>query len=149
MRPSLPIGFLAFLSILWTGCKSSETVERPDQPVLETHPDPIQFVSTSDTVRADSRPDPVQTSNAQVDDEIRYMVQIGAFKDPINASRVQALARERFRVPVVNDYQPFLKLYQTRIGFFRTEEEADKFRQRMQREFPKDYRDAWIVQLLR
>ena len=77
------------------------------------------------------------------------MVQIGAFKDPQKASRVQTVARERLHMPVLNDYHAALDLYQIRIGFFETYEAAQGFRLRMQKEFPTDYNDSWIVQLKR
>ena len=77
------------------------------------------------------------------------MVQIGAFKDPQKASRVQTVARERLHMPVLNDYHTALDLYQIRIGFFETYEAAQNFRIRMQKEFPTDYEDSWIVQLKR
>lgn len=77
------------------------------------------------------------------------MVQIGAFKDPYNASRIQTLARARYRIPVLNDFHPVYGLYQIRIGFFETVEAARGFRDRLRQEFPNDYADSWVVQLKR
>jgi hypothetical protein len=42
-----------------------------------------------------------------------------------------------------------LKQYQIRIGFFETFDEAEKFLRRQKSEIEDDYKDAWIVQLLR
>jgi cell division septation protein DedD len=75
------------------------------------------------------------------------MVQIGAFKDAQNASRIQALARERYHQPVFNDYNTAISLYQIRLGFFETREAAREFRDRMAREFPEEYKDSWVAQL--
>jgi cell division septation protein DedD len=77
------------------------------------------------------------------------MVQIGAFKVARNASRVQTTARSRYHLPVLNDYNTAHALYQIRIGFFETKDDAYKFRQQMQLEHPADYKDAWVVQLRR
>jgi cell division septation protein DedD len=83
------------------------------------------------------------------DIQIRFTVQIGAFKDPHNASTVQSKARKRFRLPVLNDYLSGAGLYQIRIGFFESRAGAHAFRQQMIQEYPDDYKDAWVVQLKR
>ena len=77
------------------------------------------------------------------------MVQIGAFKDPKNASRMQVTARQRYHLPVLNDYNTKYALYQIRIGFFESREAAQTFRQQMSQEHPHDYKDSWVVQLKR
>jgi len=81
--------------------------------------------------------------------QIRYMVQIGAFKDPHRASEVQAEARKRYKMPVLNDYHAALGLYQIRLGFFVSRVSAHEFRQRMIKDYPAEYRDSWVVQLKR
>lgn len=83
------------------------------------------------------------------DIQIRYMVQIGAFKDPQYAAAVQTAARDRYHLPVLNDFNTSHALYQIRIGFFETREDAYNFRQKMRKDFPGDYKDAWVVQLKR
>ncbi len=77
------------------------------------------------------------------------MVQVGAYKDPQNANTVQVAARERYHLPVLNDYHTVLGLYQIRIGFFETREAAQDFLGKMQHDYPSDYKDSWIVQLKR
>jgi hypothetical protein len=77
------------------------------------------------------------------------MVQIGAFKDPQLATGVQTRARERYHLPVLNDYNILVGLYQIRIGFFETRDAANDFKARMMKAFPEDYKDAWVVQLKR
>jgi hypothetical protein len=77
------------------------------------------------------------------------MVQIGAFKDPHLATAVQSSARQRFHMPVLNDYNIQVGLYQIRLGFFETRSSAHAFRRKMAAEYPADYKDSWVVQLTR
>jgi cell division septation protein DedD len=112
----------------------------PSKMVFETRTDTVALQKTQlDSIGAH------RTRELQV----RYMVQIGAFKDPQYASAVQTTARERYHKPALNDYNTTLALYQIRIGFFETKTDAYAFRQRMRREYPNDYKDAWVVQLKR
>ncbi len=106
----------------------------------------MEFESQTDTVNAVHTEEGAQrVSGGQP--QIRFMVQIGAFRDPHLASNVQNTARQRFKLPVLNDYNTQLSLYQIRIGFFVTREAALAFREQMQRNFPGDYTDSWLVQL--
>lgn len=135
------------------GCGSTEEVQEaampPPRPPIREEPARMEFQSKTDTV------DVMQTGRADSanapghEPRIRFMVQIGAYRDPRLAAAVQTLARDRYRMPVLNDF--FLKdgLYQIRIGFFETRGAAMEFRARMQKEFQEDYRDAWVVQLRR
>lgn len=118
----------------------------------------IPAPQAAQTLRLETRTDTIQTErnampgvrNGDTErDTIRFMVQIGAFKNPRNASKVQQEARTRFRLPVVNDYHTKYSLYQIRIGFFVTRDEAEVFRKKLQREYPGDYSDAWVVTLRR
>jgi len=52
-----------------------------------------------------------------------------------------------YRMPVLNDYLAGAGLYQIRIGFFESRENARTFQQQMKREYPSEYGDSWIVQL--
>jgi cell division protein FtsN len=107
----------------------------------------VQFRTRTDTVAVVHSTTPDSTAPAGGTQTLRYMVQIGAFKDPQLATAVQAAARQRYQLPVLNDYNPLVGLYQIRIGSFSSREEAIEFKNQMQREFPIDYRDSWIVQL--
>jgi cell division septation protein DedD len=136
------------------GCGSTEE-EVYDSPPPPAAPPPQQtqqklgFETRVDTVKTVSQADRPGTAEVPHEQQIRYMVQIGAFKDARNASRIQRIARERYHLPVVNDYHPRLGLYQIRIGFFETRERAMVFRHQMQSGFPSEYKDAWVVQLKR
>lgn len=109
----------------------------------------MEFETKTDTVAMEkTHLDSVATHEGR-DIQIKYMVQIGAFRDPNLATAVQTAAREGYHLPVLNDFNPAYGLYQIRIGFFETREDAHEFRQRMQRDYPSDYKDAWVVQLKR
>ncbi len=154
MKALLRTMLLAPVLVL-VGCGSTEeaaqTPAPPPPPVpaaQEVRPKP-DFETRTDTVAAVRRTSGARANPSHHTPQIRFMVQIGAFKDPENASRVQTLARERYHLPVVNDYHTKLALYQIRIGFFETRSEADVFRARMKQEHPTEYSDSWVVQLKR
>ncbi len=140
--------------LLLIGCGTSEETAQTPPPnppaptVQQAQPKP-DFETRTDTVAARRKATDTSVPASHRDLQIRYMVQIGAFKDPANASAVQTAARQRYHMPVVNDYHTKLSLYQIRIGFFETRGAAETFRERMKREFPKDYTDSWVVQLKR
>jgi cell division septation protein DedD len=141
------------LTVTLPGCGS--TVEQaapapPASPAPQTErPEGMQFRTRADTVTA-LHPAETGTVGAQGKTaQVRFMVQIGAFKDPKHASAVQAAARKRYRMPVLNDYLAGPGLYQIRIGFFESHENARTFQQQMKREHPSQYEDSWIVQLKR
>ena len=106
------------------------------------------FETRTDTVVAEgedpadeSKPKPAEARGAQ------YTVQIGAFKNAKLAGTTQALARQRYLLPVVNDYHMQRRRYQVRIGFFDTHEAAKEFCAQMKKEFPAEYKNAWVAQL--
>jgi hypothetical protein len=123
-------------------------------PVLlpETPPPqpPPRFDTQTDTVfvtRESEQDAAVDSGLANPD--VRFMIQIGAYHDPQNASVAQNLARERYHLPVLNDYTARIGLYQIRIGFFETRGAAHEFLVTMQTGFPQDYKDSWVTQLKR
>ena len=128
--------------------EESQEVPPPSPPVVQQAPR-LGFKTHTDTVYSQKSRTSTPSGVAGRERQIRFMVQIGAFKDPQNASRIQTLARQRYHLPVLNDYHPTLALYQIRIGFFETREAAYTFRGRMHKEFPADYKGAWVVQLKR
>lgn len=140
--------------LLGAGCGSTEEAEEaadplPPPPVWQPADPPVSFQTQTDTVVSATplnQPKPVVASR---NTELRFTVQVGAFKDAHNASRVQALTRQRCAVPVLNDFNTEIGLYQIRVGFFETREAAQAFRQQLVADYPEDYRDAWIVQLTR
>ncbi len=75
------------------------------------------------------------------------MVQIGSYTESKNASTVQSRARKRFQRPVVKEYSTAKRRYQIRIGFFDTELAAKEFRLRLIKEYPEEYKGAWVVRV--
>jgi cell division septation protein DedD len=150
------IVLIAIPLLYLSGCGSAEeTTEQlppPPQPAVAVKP-PVQekpvFETRTDTIAAVRKSERHPGGTSRREPQIRFMVQIGAFKDPQNASQVQTTARQRYHLPVLNDYHTKLGLYQIRIGFFETREAAQTFRSQMMREFPTDYKDTWVVQLKR
>jgi cell division septation protein DedD len=144
------IACLLWAASLIAGCGTTEELP-PAAPSTQQQAEPpkMRFETETDTVdtfRAVESPTPVHTER---EDLIRFMVQIGAFKDPEHASIVQVRARERYRMPVLNDYHTKLGLYQIRIGFFESRDTAIAFLKKMQIDYFEDYKDSWIVQLKR
>jgi cell division septation protein DedD len=132
------------------GCGSVEqSGQTPPPPTPEQPAHTLGFETRTDTVyteQVSARHDGGSESRLP---QIRFMVQIGAFKDPENANRIQEIARERYHLPVINDFNASHSLYQIRIGFFESRQDAHDFKKRMQNEHPMEYRDAWVVQLKR
>jgi len=138
-----------------SGCGSAEeasVAQPPAHPQQHTAPAPtrrLEFETRTDTVTALHGTERRAPGTPGREVQIRYMVQIGAFKDPHRASEVQAEARKRYKMPVLNDYHAALGLYQIRLGFFVSRVSAHEFRQRMIKDYPAEYRDSWVVQLKR
>ena len=141
------------LAVFLPGCGSTEEPAarpQPVQPAPETAPPRgVQFNTRADTVTALHAAEHGTVGGGGRTAQIRFMVQIGAFKDPHHASAVQAEARKRYHMPVLNDYLAGSGLYQIRIGFFETRETARVFQLQMRRDYPAQYNDSWIVQLKR
>ena len=135
------------------GCGSTEEAGEspppPGTPASQQTQQKLGFETRIDTVKTVSEGERAGIAEAPRERQIRFMIQIGAFKDALNASRIQGIARERYHLPVLNDYHTRFGLYQIRIGFFETREQAMVFRQQMQSGHPSDYKDAWVVQLKR
>ncbi len=136
------------------GCGSTEQTAEiseplPPAPPSAFQPPPVAFESSVDTIDASKREEGALVDTVTADTGIRFAVQIGAFKDPKNASALQALARERHTVPVLNEFDPAFSLYQIRVGAFLTRAEARDFLLTMQSRFPGEYRDSWVVECKR
>jgi cell division septation protein DedD len=148
------------LPLILSGCGSAEEAVEEAPPPAEPRaqsftpaqdppPRKVEFETRTDTVTATHAGALTPAGNPARGAQIRYMVQIGAFKDPKNASTVQAETRRRYHVPVLNDFNSPRGLYQIRLGFFESRESASAFRQKMIDEYPLEYKDSWVVQLKR
>ncbi|MBX2992859.1 MAG: SPOR domain-containing protein [Bacteroidetes bacterium] len=144
----ISIGSLLFgLALLVVSCRSTDTrwlEERPEPPAQDEQ---TTFVTQTDTVTALGAEQAAAPSTPHGSIPVRFTVQIGSYRNSRYASEVQILARERFSLPVVNDYNTTRRLYQIRIGFFETDKHAAEFLTRLRTEYPYDYKDAWIVQI--
>jgi cell division septation protein DedD len=146
--------FLASLA-LFSDCGSTD--ETTDESTPPPPPPPPVVKPAEPTVSFDARTDTVTSAppalNRPVVEQrqsgMQYLVQIGAFRDAENATRVQNAARERLKVAVLNDYNTLIGMYQIRAGFFDTREAAAAFRDRIVKDYPEEYGDSWIVQLVR
>lgn len=142
-----------------SGCGTTE--ESVDEGIEPASPQPaeqrvttapskgLEFETRTDTVTALKGAERPTAETPSRGTQVRYMVQIGAFKLPHNASTLQTETRKRYGMPVLNDYHAGLGLYQIRIGFFDSRESARTFRQRLIEEHPAEYNDSWVVQLKR
>lgn len=115
-------------------------------PAPAPPPPPVEFVTKVDTVDAARTEEPAPADSVLASDEARFCVQVGAFREPQNAGAAQANARERYGLPVRNEFNERAGLYQIRIGAFLTRDEARALLLRMQAEHPADYRDSFIIQ---
>jgi cell division septation protein DedD len=151
MRP-----FIALLAgaLLAAGCAATDsTVQETAAPaavpaVTPAPPPPSELVARVDTIEAAGLTE-VTADSTLAEGEVRFSVQIGAFKEPANASAAQTRARERYPFPVLNEFQEHAGLYRIRIGSFATREEAQAHLQRMKTDFPADYKHSFILQLTR
>ena len=145
----------ACILLLLGGCGTTAEVDElqeqiPEPPAVQpAHPPAMQLETRTDTVDAVHGAGHALENAKSREPQVKFMIQIGAFKDPHNASTVQMLARDRYHLPVLNDYNTTSGLYHIRIGVFETRESAYAFRQKMLAEHPDAYRDSWVVQLKR
>ena len=146
------VSFSIFVVVILVvaGCGSSENVDKNWlYPSVDTAAQPRKttFETRTDTVTTESAKQHAELSSPYNSAPVRFMVQIGSFKEAKYASTVQAVARERYRLPVVNDYNTARRRYQIRIGFFETEQTANEFLLKLRTDYPQEYKDAWVVQL--
>ena len=90
---------------------------------------------------------PLYNTQATSGDSIpngNFSVQIGSFKMPDNAGRIVALAKERFTQPVYLFLDKNDNSYKIVIGNFSSKDDARKFRDQMEQQYPNDYDHAWV-----
>ncbi len=148
-----PIVLILLAASSLVGCGAAEQIQEPTTPPPMPSPKEevmrMEFKSKTDTIDVMQTGRPESAGIPGRESEIRFMVQIGAFRTPPLAAAVQTLARNRYHMPVLNDFVLKAGLYQIRIGFFETRAAANAFRAKMQKEYPEEYKDAWVVQLRR
>jgi cell division protein FtsN len=150
MRPTLVTALCMTVSLLSAACGPSSVSEREwmNIPPMDTTRTSQSFETRTDTVFAKGeKPEERTASRATDATRVQYTVQVGSFKTATHAATIQARARQRYHLPVVNDYDSQRRRYRVRIGFFDTNEEALQLCGKLKKEFPEDYKDAWVTQL--
>jgi len=141
------------LAVLLPGCSSTEEpAAKPEPPLPAPRTEPpagVQVRTSADTINALRAAEHRTVGAEEKFAGDRYTVQIGAFRDAPHAGAVQAEARRRFRLPVLNDYHAGTGFYQIRVGLFATRDAARAFLARMRHDYPAEYGDSWIVHLRR
>ncbi|MDI6765296.1 MAG: SPOR domain-containing protein [Bacteroidota bacterium] len=143
----LILSILISTASILNGCSSSEeaTEDRETPPTGGTN-----VLQKVDTLKVDiqNTQKPNYQSKTSSSDLKRprgmYSVQIGAHKMPDNADRIAAIAKERYNINVYTIHDKNDNLYKVMIGDFNTKEEARNFRDEIVRQFPDDYKDAWV-----
>lgn len=142
--------FIFIVTILLAGCGTAGDVEKdwqnsPADTAAQTPKTTFETrTDTVTTVGTQQQPKPSAQYNSA---PVRFMVQIGSFKKVRFASVAQTLARERYKLPVVNDYNAARRRYQIRIGFFETEHDAKEFLLKLRTDYPQEYKNAWVILL--
>jgi cell division protein FtsN len=136
--------------LILAGCGSASDTDREwmNIPPMDTtvQARKTTFETRTDTIDAEGAQPKTQTDPAvAASAELRFTVQIGSFTDAKNASLAQAAARQRYQLPVVNDYDAQRRRYQIRIGFFESKEAAGAFCAKLKSDFPQEYKDAWVA----
>jgi hypothetical protein len=79
----------------------------------------------------------------------KFTVQLGAFQSQDGAAAVSSLAKSRFSKEVYTLFDERDGFYKVMLGAFDTKDLARSFRDSIVRQFPQDYRDAWVSELAR
>lgn len=149
---------IILLVITAIGCSSSEestSGEQSQKVVYSPTPVPKQpverpplgedtvSVAVQSTPRHSYEPPPIPEST-RTERTGTYSVQIGAYREEFNAEQIASLARDRFKMHVSVSNDRVNALFKVMIGDFTTKEDARAFRDRMSRQFPGEYNDAWV-----
>jgi len=73
-----------------------------------------------------------------------YTVEVGAFRLNSNVQRHQTELTKRFKLPVRILFDSTINLTRVCVGTFSTKAFAEKFMNKMNKEYPKDYPGLWI-----
>lgn len=76
-----------------------------------------------------------------------YSVQIGAYRLKSNTDRNYALSLKRFQQPVIRFYEKGIKMERVCVGHFSSLKMAQAFLNKIQKQYPADYAEAWVAEL--
>lgn len=79
----------------------------------------------------------------------KFTVQLGAFQSEEGAAAVASLAKSRFSREVYTVLDEHDGLFKVMLGAFDTKDLARSFRDTIVRQYPQEYRDAWVSELAR
>ncbi|MBI5216227.1 MAG: SPOR domain-containing protein [Ignavibacteriae bacterium] len=150
---------LLIIALSFIGCSSSEETqsekEATDKQVQQEQAQELPPPPPSDTIEAVANEvqqetqqlNQTQTTTQEVTGT--YAVQVGAFKVTETADQIASLARSRFSMQVKSIFDKETGLTKVLVGGFATKDEARAFRDQLARQFPEDYKDAWVTELPR
>ena len=173
IKPALFIVPLMAAVLLAGGCSSSEatsddtdlTYSEQTEPITETadtiapqnngmniHRNPKQLFSVqADTLSATPRKKGSKTAQPiemrQTAQKKYYSVQIGAYKLRSNIENNKKILEKRFRQPVIIFFENGIKMTRMCVGNFPTKSAAMSFLLQMQKQYPGEYRQAWVAEL--
>jgi hypothetical protein len=133
------------LLVIFPGCKSPAVVtDSVDDSLVEES----IFAARQDTVKIQVFEEGEEIASPDATEhETFFTVQIGAFKQPMNAERAHRTAQQRFHLETSTEYDALEEIYKITVGKFLNYEQARAFCDRIMRDFPRDYNDAWVVEL--
>ncbi len=152
----------AISSLILVGCSSSEETqsekEATEQQVQkdvtqELPPPPPAESDTIEAVAKEVQQDVQQENKSQTTQQTvtggTYAVQVGAFKVPETADQIASLAKNRFSMQVLTLLDKETGLTKVLVGGFNSKDEARAFRDQLAKQFPDDYKDAWVTEIPR
>lgn len=172
MKPSsiLALAFVVALGIVAAGCTASSQLDEgteaqqvPGNTSAAVSPAPVKttvpvqankqgFTTKEDTIEVESaqrnhRPDhtPVVVQRRASAAKTNFGVQIGAFKEEVNAQRAAGTLAKRYKKAAAFYFDGTLKLYRVTIGNFTTEQEAKQFAAAMKKKYPREYKKVWVI----
>jgi len=77
----------------------------------------------------------------------KFTVQLGAYQSEDAGRQIASRAQTRFSRRVYTVYDAADHLYKVMLGTFDTKDQAREFRDTIVRQYPDDYRDAWVSEL--
>ena len=139
--------------------KAVETAPKPAATPVERKEQ--GFVTQSDTIEVQvvsQKPDSAKVQPAPVivpaesqipiqDKKMCFALQIGAFQQEVNASRIAEIFKKRSDKHINQFYDASVKLYRVLVGSFSTKEEANAFQAQLKKEFPKEYPESWVAEV--
>lgn len=159
------ISICSIVAALLIGCSSSqessqEQKQPPESPIVtqptEQPAEPKKELPVkADTVevkRIETPPveQPKPTRDVQPPPPVavvKFVVQIGAYKMPDKIEYVVAQAKERFTNKIYTIKDKETDVTKIFIGDFSSKDEARKFRDQIVRQYPDDYKGAWVSEL--